>query len=96
MTRSPAPLAPLAPLALAMALAAATTACEPQNRASLHPSFGNAVSHNMAMQVVNPTPERVTLPPEHGGARSAIATHRYNTATTTPLETVNTRSQDSK
>lgn len=93
MVRSRLPLRASAAVAAILAL---TAACEPQNRAALHPSFGNAVSHNMAMQVVNPTPDRVDLPPEHGGARAAIATHRYNTATTTPLETVSTRAQEAR
>ncbi len=70
-----------------------TAACEPQNRAALHPSFGNAVHHNMAMQVANPNPARVDVPPDFSGQRMAIATGRYNADATKEVEKINTRSQ---
>jgi hypothetical protein len=70
-----------------------TAACEAQNRATLHPTFGNAVQHNMAMQVVNPNPARVDVPPDYSGQRTGVALHRYNTDTVKEVEAVSTRSE---
>lgn len=79
-------------LGAAAAIPLLAAACEPHD-APLHPSFGNSVRHNMAMHVVNPTPQRVDEAPEGSGARSAIATQRYRTDTTQELEAVSTRAQ---
>ncbi|MFA7430415.1 MAG: hypothetical protein WCZ23_09690 [Rhodospirillaceae bacterium] len=78
---------------IAAAAPVLTAACEPQDRATLHPSFGNAVQHNMAMHVVNPNPARVDVPPDYSGQRTAIALGRYNTDTVKEVEAISTRSE---
>lgn len=49
--------------------------CAPPD--SLSPDFGNSVRHNMAAQVVNPTPRASTAAPEMDGGRAALAHQRY-------------------
>ncbi len=58
---------------------AAVTACAPQEK--LHPSFGNAVQHNMAAQIINPSPvySGAQQVPELDGPRAAGAQGRYDT-----------------
>lgn len=53
-------------------------ACTPQE--TLHPSFGNAVEHNMAVHIINPAPvynTEQTIPPLDG-PRAAGAQGRYD------------------
>jgi hypothetical protein len=42
-------------------------------------TFGNAVAHNMELQVVNPEPTHAAGPPELSGSRAALAIGRYET-----------------
>jgi type IV pilus biogenesis protein CpaD/CtpE len=66
-------VAALAPLALA--------ACEGDNplqsKQVLHPSFGDAVRHNMAVQIINPDGHPDLSPPPMDGVRAADAVKRY-------------------
>jgi type IV pilus biogenesis protein CpaD/CtpE len=65
-------IATLAPIALA--------ACEnpPQkSRLTLSPGFGDAVRHNMAVQIVNPDGSQDFNPPPMDGARADDAVERY-------------------
>jgi type IV pilus biogenesis protein CpaD/CtpE len=73
--------AALAPLAL--------TACEGtdpfQSKPVLHPSFGDAVRHNMAVQIINPDGHPDLSPPPMDGARAADAVQRYRAGKTTEV-----------
>ncbi|WP_193370759.1 hypothetical protein [Pelagibius marinus] len=53
-------------------------ACTPQEK--IHPSFGNAVRHNMSIHIINPTPEYSAAQqiPELDGPRAAGAQGRYD------------------
>ena len=80
-------IAAVAPIALA--------ACEnpPQKpRTMLSPSFGDAVRHNMAVQVVNPEGSQDFGPTPMDGDRANIAVKRYRTDTT--KEVVEQRTTD--
>jgi type IV pilus biogenesis protein CpaD/CtpE len=74
-------VAALAPLALA--------ACEGDNpfqsKQVLHPSFGDAVRHNMAVQIINPDGHPNLSPPPMDGARAADAVQRYRAGKTTEV-----------
>ena len=78
----------LAPLALA--------ACEGNNpvepKQVLHPSFGDAVRHNMAVQIINPDGHPDLSPPPMDGTRAAEAVKRYREGKTT--EVVQQRTTD--
>lgn len=68
----------LAVVALApIALAACQDPSKP--RPVLHSSFGDAVRHNMAVQIVNPEGNQDFNPPDMDGDRAAIAVTRYRT-----------------
>lgn len=69
-------LASLAPIALA--------ACEnpTQPKHTLHPGFGDAVRHNMAVQIINPDGHPDLTPPAMDGARAADAVERYRAGKT--------------
>jgi len=67
----------LVPIALA--------ACEnppDKPRTTLSPSFGDAVRHNMAVQIINPEGSQDFTPPPMDGARAASAVERYRTGQT--------------
>ena len=59
--------------------AAVIAACTPQEQ--LHPSFGDAVQHNMAVQIINPSPTYSSPQQVPGldGPRAAGAQERYDT-----------------
>jgi type IV pilus biogenesis protein CpaD/CtpE len=70
-------IAALTPIALA--------ACEnpPQKpRLTLSPGFGDAVRHNMAVQIVNPDGSQDFNPPPMDGARADDAVERYRAGRT--------------
>lgn len=48
----------------------------------LHPSFGDAVRHNMAVQIINPDGHPDLTPPAMDGARAADAVERYRAGKT--------------
>lgn len=54
------------------------TACTPQEE--LHPTFGNAVKHNMSLQIINPAPtyNAEQQVPELDGPRAAGTQSRYD------------------
>ncbi len=52
-------------------------ACESEHAEALSPGFGNAVRHNIAVQVVNPDPQPVTEPSGLDGRRAVEAYERY-------------------
>lgn len=56
------------------AILLAVSACE--NAAPLSPDFGNAVYHNMSMQIINPEPV-IAGPPDMNGVRAEGAMERY-------------------
>ena len=73
-------IAALAPVALA--------GCEnpPQKPVvTLNPGFGDAVRHNMAVQMVNPDGSQDFSPPPMDGARAVEAIERYRTGRTTKV-----------
>lgn len=80
---------------MAFVMAAALLgACAPtsQTKGPLHESLGNAVSHNIALQTVDPNPEGANKgEPDLDGRRGALAIERYQTgtekATATPITT---------
>lgn len=75
-----------------LAAAGLLVACSPQQ--DLHPAFGNAVHHNMAVHIINPAPtysaqERV---PELDGPRAAGVQQRYDSGEVIPPERLRTSS----
>ena len=66
-------------LIAALGLVAAIAACASQDK--LHPSFGNAVQHNMAVQIINPSPtySGAQQVPGLDGPRAAGTQERYDT-----------------
>ena len=66
----------LAPLVL--------TACENplEPKQTLHPAFGDAVRHNMAVQILNPEGHPDLTPTAMDGARAAEAVERYRAGKT--------------
>jgi len=66
-------------LIAALGLTAAIAACAPQP--DLSPNFGNAVQHNMAVHIINPSPSysNAQQVPALDGPRSAGAQERYDT-----------------
>lgn len=63
---------------------AALAGCENPMEAkpTLHPGFGDAVRHNMAVQILNPEGHPDLTPPPMDGARAADAVERYRTGKT--------------
>lgn len=68
---------------LVLSLALLMSACGPfERKKSLNPSFGNAVRHNMQVQIVNPDAgSQPAVATEMDGARAASAYGRYVTGT---------------
>lgn len=64
-------------LALASLSLPLIAGCETQPRQAISPGFGNAVQHNIAVQLVNPDPPPVTEPSSLDGQRAADALERY-------------------
>jgi type IV pilus biogenesis protein CpaD/CtpE len=77
-------LATLAPIALA--------ACENPTKPkyTLSPSFGDAVNHNMAVQILNPDGNPDLTPPPMDGARAAEAVERYRAGKTRDVVRIKT------
>src|SRR3546814_19296091 len=65
-------------------------ACTPQEE--LHPTFGNAVHHNMSLHIINPAPTYSTLEqvPDFDGPRAAGAQQRYDDGEVIPPERLRT------
>lgn len=70
--RTPTTLLVLASLALPL-----VAGCETQPRQAISPGFGNAVEHDIAVQIVNPEPGPVTGAPSLDGRRAVDAFERY-------------------
>ena len=59
------------------------SACETEPKATLAPNFGNAVTHNMAVQVIDPNPANAgSGAPDLEGERARVAIDRYRGAAT--------------
>jgi type IV pilus biogenesis protein CpaD/CtpE len=73
-------IAAVAPIAL--------VACEnpTQPKPTLSPAFGDAVRHNMAVQILNPDGYADLSPPPMDGTRAAGAVERYRTGKTEKVE----------
>ena len=72
-------------LIIGAAVPIALAACENpphQPRTMLSPSFGDAVHHNMAVQIINPEGSQDFGPTPMDGDRANIAVKRYRTDTT--------------
>lgn len=69
-------VAALAPISLA--------ACEnpAKPKLMLNPAFGDAVRHNMAVQIINPDGHPDLTAPPMDGARGTLAIERYRTGQT--------------
>jgi len=69
--------------ALVLSVALLSSACDPfERKKSLNPTFGNAVRHNMSVQIVNPDAgSKPTTPIEMDGTRAAKAYSDYSTGT---------------
>jgi hypothetical protein len=67
--------------AIVLSLALLMSACGPfERKASLNPTFGNAVRHNMNVQIVNPDAgAKPTEPSDQDGNRARDAYKRYST-----------------
>jgi hypothetical protein len=74
----------------ALGAGALLTACMPQE--DLHPTFGNAVQHNMSLHIINPAPTYSTLQqvPDLDGPRAAGAQERYDNGEIIPPERLRT------
>lgn len=70
--------------AFVLSLALLLPACDPiERKESLNPTFGNAVRHNMNVQIVNPDAgTKPAGPTEMNGTRAASAYDRYTKGTT--------------
>ena len=81
---------------LPVALLFAVAACaQYQNDAPLGPDFGNAVHHNLSVQVIDPAPNLEGKEiPNMEGTRAAGAIQRYDTGTVIQPETIETTSID--
>ena len=73
-----------------IALAACENPTQPKH--VLHPSFGDAVRHNMAVQIINPDGHPDLTPSAMDGARAAGAVERYRTGKT--AEVIEQRTSD--
>src|SRR3546814_9853919 len=74
----------------ALAAGGLLAACTPQEE--LHPTFGNAVHHNMSLHIINPAPTYSTLEqvPDFDGPRAAGAQQRYDDGEVIPPERLRT------
>lgn len=74
------------------AIAAGTllAGCTPQEE--LHPTFGNAVNHNMSVHIINPAPTYSVQQqvPDFDGPRAAGAQQRYDSGEIIPPERLRT------
>ncbi|HYD29645.1 MAG TPA: hypothetical protein VEB64_02140 [Azospirillaceae bacterium] len=69
----------------------AVAGCGTQAYEPLSADFGNAVRHNMAVQVVNPDPPAASdAAPTGSGARAALAYNRYETGKVVKPQTMST------
>jgi hypothetical protein len=77
---------------LAFALLLAGTACaQYSNKEPLGRDYGNAINHNMSVQVIDPAPNLEGKEiPDMAGTRAAGALQRYNTGTEIRPETLET------
>lgn len=80
----------LAVAVVPVALAACENPAKPKH--VLHPSFGDAVRHNMAVQIINPDGHPDLTPPPMDGARAAEAIERYRAGKT--VEVIQQRTSD--
>ena len=75
----------LLPLGLLLVVAAC------KHTQPLSPSFGDAVNHNMSMQIINPAPDLEGREvPAMEGTRAAGAIERYDTGTVITPEVIDT------
>ena len=83
-------IASLAPIALA--------ACENpmEPKYTLSPAFGDAVRHNMAVQILNPEGNPDLTPPAMNGQRAAEVIEQYETSKTKPVVQQSTSKVDTK
>jgi len=76
---------------LAVILSPSLTAC--QSAVTATPGMGDAVAHNIAMQVINPDPHPGDEPPpETSGRRIGDAAERYRSGEVTPPVPISTSS----
>ena len=75
---------------LALPAAVLLAACS-TNQEPLSPDFGNAVRHNKAAHIINPTPTYDGLF-GHDGSRMALGQDRYRTGTVIQPRTLSTTS----
>lgn len=80
----------LLPLALLFALGACA---QYQNKEPLGRDYGNAVTHNMSVQVINPAPDLEGKEvPDMAGTRASGAINRYDTGTVIKPQRIDTTS----
>ena len=80
----------LLPFALLFAVAACA---QWQNKEPLGRDYGNSVTHNMSVQVIDPAPNLEGKEiPDMEGTRAAGAMERYDTGTVIEPETIDTTS----
>lgn len=91
------PLGRAAVLGMALGLAACTAVGEasrteaPRAPGLLGADFGNAVSHNAAQHIIDPTPKHAQAgPPPLDGARAAEAIKRYRSGAVIAPEAIET------
>jgi hypothetical protein len=74
----------------ALAAGSLVAACTPQE--DLHPTFGNAVHHNMSLHIINPAPTYGSLEqvPPLDGPRAVGAQQRYDNGEIIPPERLRT------
>lgn len=84
--------------ALILSLAALMSACGPfERKKALDASFGNAVRHNMSVQIVNPDAGvKPPAPSDMDGNRATSAYGRYATGATKKPEAVSAGGGKSK
>jgi len=80
---------------LVLSVALLASACDPvMRKKSLNPTFGNAVRHNMQVQIVNPDAgTQPAEPTEMSGTRAASAYGRYTTGTIKAPEAISAGSK---
>lgn len=74
------------PVSLVLVMAAGCANDVTQPKATLHSSFGDAVRHNMAVQIQNPEGHPDLSPSALDGARAGRAIQRYRTGETEALQ----------
>ena len=78
------------PFALLFAVAACT---QWQNKEPLGRDYGNATTHNLSVQVIDPAPDLEGKEiPDMAGPRASGAVSRYNTGTEIQPESIDTTS----